>query len=225
MVFINGLFSKNANGIYQNKYGWWKDTNGIVNFKENGVFQNSFGWWRVKDSKVDFNAQGIYQNNFGWWKTTNGKVTFKENGVFQNEFGWWKVKDSKVDFSFTGIASNKYGSWYIKNGKVDFNKKGKVKYNNKNYTLGKGFNINEITLDKAIELLGQNSNKNVIATFAEDENIKVMNGHYGAYLTNGSNNFKIPKDKNPETLTYADCLQIMSTIAPSAKKRGKKKKK
>ena len=100
-----------------------------------------------------------------------------------------------------------------------------LKYNNKNYTLGKGFNINEITLDKAIELLGQNSNKNVIATFAEDENIKVMNGHYGAYLTNGSNNFKIPKDKNPETLTYADCLQIMSTIAPSAKKRGSTRKK
>ena len=138
MVFINGLFSKNANGIYQNKYGWWKATNGIVNFKENGVFQNSFGWWRVKDSKVDFNAQGIYQNNFGWWKTTNGKVTFKENGVFQNEFGWWKVKDSKVDFSFTGIASNKYGSWYIKGGKVDFNKNGKVNYNGKTYTIKNG---------------------------------------------------------------------------------------
>lgn len=138
MVFIDGMFSKNANGIYQNKYGWWKATNGIVNFKENGVFQNSFGWWRVKDSKVDFNAQGIYQNNFGWWKTTNGKVTFKENGVFQNEFGWWKVKDSKVDFSFTGIASNKYGSWYIKGGKVDFNKNGKVNYNNKTYTIKNG---------------------------------------------------------------------------------------
>ena len=100
-----------------------------------------------------------------------------------------------------------------------------LKYNNKNYTLGKGFNINEITLDKAIELLGQNSNKNVIATFAEDENIKVMNGHYGAYLTNGSNNFKIPKDKNPETLTYADCKEIMSTVAPSAKRRGAARKK
>lgn len=138
MVFIDAFFNKNANGIYQNKYGWWKATNGIVNFKENGVFQNNFGWWRVKDSKVDFNAQGIYQNNFGWWKTTNGKVTFKENGVFQNEFGWWKVKDSKVDFSFTGIASNKYGSWYIKGGKVDFNKNGKVKYNNKTYTIKNG---------------------------------------------------------------------------------------
>ena len=138
MVFIDGMFSKNANGIYQNKYGWWKATNGIVTFKENGVFQNNFGWWRVKDSKVDFNAQGIYHNSFGWWKTTNGKVTFKENGVFQNEFGWWKVKDSKVDFSFTGIASNKYGSWYIEKGKVNFNKKGKVKYDGKTYTIKGG---------------------------------------------------------------------------------------
>lgn len=138
MVFVDGMFSKNANGIYQNKYGWWKATNGIVNFKETGVFQNNFGWWRVKDSKVDFNAQGIYQNSFGWWKTTNGKVTFKEDGVFQNEYGWWKVKGSKVDFGFTGIASNKYGSWYIEKGKVNFNKKGKVKYDGKTYTIKGG---------------------------------------------------------------------------------------
>lgn len=99
-----------------------------------------------------------------------------------------------------------------------------LKYDNHNFTLGKGFNIQDITLEKAIELIGQSQNKNIIASFEEDDNIKVMNGHYGAYITNGTNNFKIPKDKTPEALTYADCLDIIANVTPSVKRRSTKKK-
>lgn len=127
-LYDNNTIDTGAQGIYPNKYGWWKTTNGKVTFKETGVFQNDYGWWRVVDSKVDFKANGIYKNRYGWWKTTDGKVTFRENGIFKNEYGWWRVVNSKVDFDFTGIQSNQYGTWYLENGKVNFQKTGTVQY-------------------------------------------------------------------------------------------------
>lgn len=62
-------------------------------------------------------------------------------------------------------------------------------------------------------------NKNVLRAFDEDANLKVMNGRYGAYITNGTDNFKIPKGVVAENLTYEECLNIVNTSAPTSKKR------
>ena len=60
---------------------------------------------------------------------------------------------------------------------------------------------------------------------SEDPNLKVMNGRYGPYITNGTDNFKIPKDMMANKLTYQDCLRIMQETTPTAKKRVVKRKK
>ena len=99
-----------------------------------------------------------------------------------------------------------------------------LKYDGKNITLGKGMDISKLTEEEAIDFLQNQQNKNVLRSFKEDENVKVMNGRYGAYITNGTDNFKIPKGTLPENLSYEECLNIISTTAPTSKKRIVRKK-
>ncbi|ANJ67670.1 DNA topoisomerase I [Halothiobacillus diazotrophicus] len=60
----------------------------------------------------------------------------------------------------------------------------------------------------------------VIAEF--DDGISVLNGRYGPYITDGNKNAKIPKDREPKTLTHAECVELLAA-APEKKKttRGK----
>lgn len=99
-----------------------------------------------------------------------------------------------------------------------------LKYDGKNITLGKGMDISTLTEEMAIDFLQNAQSKNVIRSFDEDSNIKVMNGRYGAYLTNGADNYKIPKGTLPENLTYQECLNIIENTAPTSKKRIVRKK-
>lgn len=94
-----------------------------------------------------------------------------------------------------------------------------LKYDGKNVTLGKGMDVATLTEEQAIDFLQNQQNKNVLRAFDEDANLKVMNGRYGAYITNGTDNFKIPKGVVAENLTYEECLNIVNTSAPTSKKR------
>ncbi|OGY47801.1 MAG: DNA topoisomerase I [Candidatus Buchananbacteria bacterium RIFCSPHIGHO2_01_FULL_47_11b] len=83
-----------------------------------------------------------------------------------------------------------------------------------------------ITLERALELIAEakdtQANKE-IKTFAGSP-IKVLNGRYGPYLTNGELNAKIPKDVKPESLTLQECEEIIKTTGkkPGMRRRGKK---
>ena len=99
-----------------------------------------------------------------------------------------------------------------------------IKFNNQNITLGKGLNAATLTLEEAIQQITNASTKNVLVTFTENDKIKVVNGRYGAYITNGTNNFKIPRGLVPEQLTYKEITIIIEQTAPTAKKRFTRKK-
>lgn len=77
----------------------------------------------------------------------------------------------------------------------------------------------EITLEKAIELyeakLKAEAEKN-IADFGDG--IKILNGRFGPYITDGKKNAKIPKDTDPLSVTH-DQAKEMLIKAPTAKKR------
>ncbi len=100
-----------------------------------------------------------------------------------------------------------------------------VKYDDHNYTLEKGTNIADLTLDAAINVINNAKTKNVLHSFPENENIKVMNGRFGAYVTDGNNNYKIPKGSIAENLSYEDCVNIVNTVTPTARKKTFKKSK
>lgn len=78
-----------------------------------------------------------------------------------------------------------------------------------------------ITLEKALELyeakLKAEAEKN-IADFGDG--IKVLNGRYGPYITDGKKNAKIPKDTDPKSITHDRAKEILDT-AP-AKGRGRR---
>ena len=94
-----------------------------------------------------------------------------------------------------------------------------IKYDGKNITLDKGMDVNTLTEEQAIDFIRNKETRNVLLSFPEDPNVKVMNGRYGPYLTNGTDNYKIPKDLVANKLSYQDCLKIMQETAPTAKKR------
>ena len=98
-----------------------------------------------------------------------------------------------------------------------------LKYDDKNYTLEKGTMIVDMTLEQAIEIIQNSKTKNVLVSFPENPDLKVMNGRYGAYITNGTDNFKIPKGTVAENLTLEDCLQIVANTNPTAKRKTYKK--
>ena len=56
----------------------------------------------------------------------------------------------------------------------------------------------------------------------DDAGIEVLNGRYGPYITDGSKNGKIPKDREPASLTLEECKAILEA-APEAKGRFGKK--
>jgi DNA topoisomerase-1 len=68
-----------------------------------------------------------------------------------------------------------------------------------------------VTLERANELirLKQEADANrIISDFAE-EGIQVLNGRYGPYVTDGKKNAKVPKDREPKSLTLPECRKLI----------------
>jgi DNA topoisomerase-1 len=56
------------------------------------------------------------------------------------------------------------------------------------------------------------------------DGIKVLNGRYGPYITDGKKNAKIPKDQKPEKITHDEAKKLL-VEAPATKKRFVRRKK
>ena len=79
-----------------------------------------------------------------------------------------------------------------------------------------------VTEEEAIQLIKDKREadaKKHIKTFDENPEIQLLNGRWGPYIKFGKNNFKIPKDKVAEDLTYAETIDIIEN-QPEPKKRG-----
>ncbi len=81
-----------------------------------------------------------------------------------------------------------------------------------------------IELPRALELIEQkkiDDANRIIQTF-EEEGIQVLNGRYGPYITNKKKNARVPKDRDPKSLTLEECQELLAA-APERGRRGKKK--
>ena len=85
-----------------------------------------------------------------------------------------------------------------------------------------------MSLERAIELDTlklEEAAKALIKTFEDRPDVQLLNGRYGAYLKIGKDNFKLPKDSQPETLTLEACLEIAANQGTkTSKKRPVRKK-
>ena len=82
-----------------------------------------------------------------------------------------------------------------------------------------------IGLEKALEFIVEKKEadrQRIIQDF-EDEGIQVLNGRYGPYVTNKSKNARVPKDREPASLTLEECKELLEK-APARGRRGAKKK-
>ncbi|MCH8336961.1 MAG: hypothetical protein IIC61_13870, partial [Proteobacteria bacterium] len=56
----------------------------------------------------------------------------------------------------------------------------------------------------------------------EADGIQVLNGRYGPYVTDKTKNVRVPKDREPKSLTLEECKELLAA-APVRGRRGKKK--
>jgi DNA topoisomerase-1 len=78
-----------------------------------------------------------------------------------------------------------------------------------------------IELARALELLHEKAElarNRLIASF-RDGAIQVLNGRYGPYITDGQKNARIPKEREPTSLTEQECVDLLAA-APIKAKRG-----
>ncbi|MCR4565034.1 MAG: DNA topoisomerase I, partial [Bacteroidales bacterium] len=95
-----------------------------------------------------------------------------------------------------------------------------LKYGDKNISLPRGAKAESITLEKCAELIDAADNKPVVGPIAvfEGSDIQVLNGRYGPYIKQGTNNYRIPRGTDAATLTEADCQAIIAGSQPTAGK-------
>jgi len=81
-----------------------------------------------------------------------------------------------------------------------------------------------VELSRALELIEEKRiiDANRIIQDFEEEGIQVLNGRYGPYITNKEKNARVPKDREPKSLTLEECKELLEA-APARGQRGKKK--
>jgi DNA topoisomerase I len=81
-----------------------------------------------------------------------------------------------------------------------------------------------VELPRALELIAEKIivDANRIILDFEAEGVQVLNGRYGPYITNKEKNARVPKDREPKSLTLEECIELLAA-APVRGRRGKKK--
>lgn len=102
-----------------------------------------------------------------------------------------------------------------------------IRHEGKFYSIPKGDDPLTITPERAIEIIQDKrkaDEEKFIKSFDENEDVQILNGRWGPYIKVGKKNVKIPKGKDPETLTLQDCLELAEK-APDKKGKAVAKKK
>ena len=94
-----------------------------------------------------------------------------------------------------------------------------VQYGAKKFASIKDDDPYQVELPRALELIRakEELDANRIILDFPDAGIQVLNGRYGPYITDRVKNAKIPKDRDPKTLTLDECKELIA----AAPERGK----
>jgi DNA topoisomerase I len=95
-----------------------------------------------------------------------------------------------------------------------------VRYGKKFVSLPKDDDPYTVTLDRALELIREKKKADAekqIKVFKED-GISILRGRYGPYVTDGKKNARVPKDREPESLSLEESRELLEQ-APSRGRR------
>jgi DNA topoisomerase-1 len=99
-----------------------------------------------------------------------------------------------------------------------------IRHNSAFYSLPKELDPHDVTEVQAIEIIEAKRKRDaerLIKVFEEDPDVKILNGRWGPYIEFGKLNLKIPKDKDPNTLTFEDCKALAEIAEKEPKKPGR----
>jgi DNA topoisomerase-1 len=101
-----------------------------------------------------------------------------------------------------------------------------IRYGSKFVSLKQDDDPYSIELARAEQLIHekQQADANKYINTYTEQGISVLNGRYGPYVTDGTKNVRVPKDKDPSGLTLEEC-QTMLAEAPAGRGRRRAKKK
>lgn len=101
-----------------------------------------------------------------------------------------------------------------------------VRHDGAFYSIPKEFDPHTLEEAKAIEIIQEKRQKDIdklIRTFDENPDARIENGRWGPYIKFGKLNIKIPKDKTPESISYAEILVLAEVAEKEPKKGGSKR--
>jgi len=103
-----------------------------------------------------------------------------------------------------------------------------VKHKSKFYSLNKEYDPHTVTLEEAIEVIEakrKTDAEKLIKIFDENPEYQILNGRWGPYLKAGKKNVRLPKDREPDSFTLEECIELAENYVPGrsrTKKKGKK---
>jgi DNA topoisomerase-1 len=86
-----------------------------------------------------------------------------------------------------------------------------IRHDGKFYSIPKEDDPLEIGEERGIEIIKAKRKadaEKLIKEFPENPDVKVLNGRWGPYIAAGKKNVKIPKDREPKSLTLKECLEL-----------------
>jgi DNA topoisomerase-1 len=84
-------------------------------------------------------------------------------------------------------------------------------------SIPKDMDVFEITLDEAAELIRAKREleaNRLIKAFEEEDELQLLNGRWGPYISYKKNNYKLPKGSEPSRLTYDEVIEIIKQAPP-----------
>ena len=132
-------------------------------------------------------------------------------------------------FAIVEIYGKQYkvakGDKVLVNSKIDVAEGKTIKFDSVKAVSDKDKNIFEIDEKEAIELIIEkreiDANKEI--NIFEESGVKVLNGPYGPYVTDGKKNVRVPKDTDPKSLSEEVCLEMLKN-APKRRARFRRRK-
>lgn len=103
-----------------------------------------------------------------------------------------------------------------------------IRHDGKFTSLPKEYKPLEVTLEEAIQLIEAKRSEEqsrILKTFAEEPELQIINGRYGAYIAYKKSNYKLPKGAVAEDLTIEDCKNIIAEQGDKPAKKTTKKSK
>jgi len=101
-----------------------------------------------------------------------------------------------------------------------------IRHDGKFYSLPKSDDPLTVDSERAVEIIEEkreNDRQKIIREFTEDEDIKILKGRWGAYLSAGGKNYKLPKGKDPQEFSFEDCVKIIKEGTSTKKTRTTRK--